>query len=61
MRSRGLWGGWCEGATGIASSTDALDKGPITGGFGDLFGVDGLGDGLWSATGIKDAWTTSDG
>lgn len=50
-----------QGATGIASSTDALDKGPITGGIADIFGVDGLDDGLWSATGIKDAWTTSDG
>lgn len=49
------------GSTGIASFTDAMDKGAITGGIGDLIGVDGLDDGLWSATGIKDAWTTSDG
>ncbi|ELP64230.1 putative T7SS-secreted protein [Streptomyces turgidiscabies] len=49
------------GATGIASFTDAADKGLITGFVGDLAGVDGLDDGLWSATGMKDAWTTSDG
>ncbi|WP_369033624.1 MULTISPECIES: putative T7SS-secreted protein [Streptomyces] len=50
-----------QGATAIASATDGLDKGPIVGGIAGLFGVDGLDDGLWSATGIKDAWTTSDG
>ncbi|WP_053743416.1 putative T7SS-secreted protein [Streptomyces sp. NRRL WC-3618] len=50
-----------RGSTGIASLTDAMDKGAITGWFGDRFGVDGLDDGVWSATGIKDAWTTSDG
>jgi hypothetical protein len=50
-----------RGSTGIASFTDAMDKGAITGWIGDRVGVDGLDDGLWSATGIKDAWTTSDG
>ncbi|MDX3747856.1 putative T7SS-secreted protein [Streptomyces sp. AK08-02] len=49
------------GATGIASLTDAMDKGVITGWVGDRLRVDGLDDGVWSATGIKDAWTTSDG
>ncbi|MFF3488119.1 putative T7SS-secreted protein [Streptomyces sp. NPDC002701] len=49
------------GATGIATFTDAMDKGAITGRIGEAVGVGGLDDGLWSATGIKDAWTTSDG
>uniref|UniRef100_A0AAU2A0S1 Putative T7SS secretion signal domain-containing protein n=1 Tax=Streptomyces sp. NBC_00093 TaxID=2975649 RepID=A0AAU2A0S1_9ACTN len=49
------------GSTGIASATDAMDKGEITGWVGDRLGIDGLDDGVWSATGIKDAWTTSDG
>ncbi|WP_051744523.1 putative T7SS-secreted protein [Streptomyces yerevanensis] len=48
-------------STGIASFTDAADKGPITSRIGDRIGVDGLDDGLWSATGVKDAWTTSNG
>jgi hypothetical protein len=49
------------GSTAVASTTDLLDKGDITGKIGDLVGVQGLDDGVWSATGIKDAMTTSDG
>ncbi|MFF8934856.1 putative T7SS-secreted protein [Streptomyces paradoxus] len=49
------------GSTAVASTTDLLDKGDITGKIGDLVGVQGLDDGVWSATGIKDATTTSDG
>ncbi|MFH8659529.1 hypothetical protein [Streptomyces afghaniensis] len=49
------------GSTAVASTTDLLDKGKITGEIGDLVGVQGLGDGVWSATGIKDATTTSNG
>ncbi|AZP19630.1 hypothetical protein EJC51_28305 [Streptomyces aquilus] len=49
------------GSTAIASTTDALDKGEITGWVGDRVGIQGLDDGVWSATGIKDATTTSDG
>lgn len=49
------------GSTAIASTTDALDKGEITGWVGDHVGVQGLDDGVWSATGVKDATTTSDG
>ncbi|MFF3845417.1 putative T7SS-secreted protein [Streptomyces sp. NPDC002328] len=52
-----LW----QGSTMIASTTDALDKGLITGSIGDLVGVDGLDEGVWDATGLKDATTTSDG
>ncbi|MEU1202815.1 putative T7SS-secreted protein [Streptomyces sp. NPDC005813] len=50
-----------KGSTGIASATDVLDKGEITGSIARPFGVDGLDDGAWSATGVKDAWTTSNG
>ncbi|MFF4347707.1 putative T7SS-secreted protein [Streptomyces sp. NPDC001530] len=49
------------GSTGIASVTDILDKGEITGWIGDHVGIKGLDDGVWSATGAKDAWTTSNG
>jgi hypothetical protein len=49
------------GSTAVASTTDLLDKGKITGEIGDLVGVQGLEDGVWSATGIKDATTTSNG
>ncbi|MER7486220.1 putative T7SS-secreted protein [Streptomyces sp. NPDC126497] len=49
------------GSTAIASTTDLLDKGKITEAAGDLVGVQGLEDGVWSATGIKDATTTSNG
>jgi hypothetical protein len=49
------------GSTFVASSTDLLDKGEITGWIGDHVGIPGLDDGVWSATGIKDATTTSDG
>ncbi|MER8224066.1 putative T7SS-secreted protein [Streptomyces sp. NPDC094143] len=49
------------GSTAVASTTDLLDKGEITGKIGDLVGVQGLDDGVWSATGIKDATTTSNG
>ncbi|CAL9475982.1 putative T7SS-secreted protein [Streptomyces sp. Tu 3180] len=49
------------GSTAIASTTDLLDKGKITEPVGDLVGVQGLDDGVWSATGIKDATTTSNG
>ncbi|MEU9554941.1 putative T7SS-secreted protein [Streptomyces fumanus] len=49
------------GSTAIASTTDALDKGPVTGWIGDRVGVSGLGEGVWDATGVKDATTTSDG
>ncbi|MFI8218009.1 putative T7SS-secreted protein [Streptomyces sp. NPDC085932] len=49
------------GSTAVASTTDLLDKGEITGKIGDLVGVQGLDDGVWSATGIKGATTTSNG
>ncbi|MET9912717.1 putative T7SS-secreted protein [Streptomyces sp. NPDC006476] len=49
------------GSTGFASATDLLDKGEITGWVGDHIGVKGLDDGVWSATGVKDATTTSSG
>jgi hypothetical protein len=49
------------GSTAVASVTDALDKGEITGLAGDLVGSQALDDGVWSATGVKDATTTSDG
>ncbi|MGC9409551.1 putative T7SS-secreted protein [Streptomyces sp. DZ1-3] len=49
------------GSTAVASATDALDKGEITGWIGDHAGIQGLDDGVWSATGVKDATTTSDG
>ena len=49
------------GSTGFASATDLLDKGEITGWVGDHVGVKGLDDGIWSATGVKDATTTSSG
>ncbi|CAL9541536.1 hypothetical protein SUDANB15_04223 [Streptomyces sp. enrichment culture] len=49
------------GSTAIASTTDLLDKGKITDAVGDLVGVQGLEDGVWSATGIKDATTTGNG
>jgi hypothetical protein len=49
------------GSTAVASTTDLLDKGKITGEIGDLVGVQGWDDGIWSATGIKDATTTSNG
>ncbi|MEV6884911.1 putative T7SS-secreted protein [Streptomyces sp. NPDC051135] len=49
------------GSTAVASTTDALDKGEITGWAGDQVGIQGLDDGIWSATGVKDATTTSDG
>lgn len=49
------------GSTAVASTTDALDKGEITGWIGDHVGIQGLDDGVWSATGVKDATTTSDG
>lgn len=49
------------GSTAFASATDLLDKGELTGWVGDHIGVHGLDDGVWSATGIKDATTTSDG
>lgn len=49
------------GSTFVASATDLLDKGEITGWIGDHVGVGGLHDGVWSATGVKDATTTGDG
>ncbi|MET7451254.1 putative T7SS-secreted protein [Streptomyces sp. NPDC005574] len=49
------------GSTAVASSTDLLDKGELTGWIGDRVGIPGLDDGVWSATGIKEATTTSDG
>jgi hypothetical protein len=49
------------GSTFVASGTDLLDKGEITGWIGDHVGIGGLDDGVWSATGVKDATTTSDG
>ncbi|MGW6485921.1 MULTISPECIES: putative T7SS-secreted protein [unclassified Streptomyces] len=49
------------GSTGIASATDLLDKGEITGWVGDHVGIPGLDEGVWSATGVKEAWTTSNG
>lgn len=50
-----------QGTTAVATFVDAADKGPLTQYVGDLMGTDALDDGLWSATGIKDAWTTSNG
>ncbi|WP_461083449.1 putative T7SS-secreted protein [Streptomyces deserti] len=50
-----------QGTTAVATFVDAADKGPLTAQVGDLLGTDALDDGLWSATGIKDAWTTSNG
>ncbi|MEU9344412.1 putative T7SS-secreted protein [Streptomyces sp. NPDC048278] len=50
-----------QGTTAVASFIDGADKGELTQYVGDLFGTDALDDGLWAATGIKDAWTTSDG
>lgn len=49
------------GSTAIATTTDVLDKGKITEPIGDHVGIQGLNDGVWSATGVKDATTTSDG
>ncbi|MET8895022.1 putative T7SS-secreted protein [Streptomyces albogriseolus] len=49
------------GSTAVASTTDLLDKGEVTGPVGDLAGVPGLDDGVWGATGIKAATTTSNG
>ncbi|MCZ4508844.1 hypothetical protein O3Q52_11640 [Streptomyces sp. ActVer] len=49
-----------QGTTATATFLDAADKGKLTAPLGDAIGVD-LGDGLWSATGIKDTWTTSNG
>jgi hypothetical protein len=49
------------GSTAIASTTDAVDKGPVTGWIGDHVGVPGLGEGVWDATGVKDATTASNG
>ncbi|MEU1697653.1 putative T7SS-secreted protein [Streptomyces pseudogriseolus] len=49
------------GSTAVASATDLLDKGEVTGPVGDLAGVPGLDDGVWEATGIKTATTTSNG
>ncbi|MFE2050366.1 putative T7SS-secreted protein [Streptomyces sp. NPDC059459] len=49
------------GSTAVASTTDVLDKGEITGPAGELLGIQGLDDGVWSATGAKDATTMSDG
>jgi hypothetical protein len=43
-----------QGATLTASVTDFADK-------GDVWKHAGLPDGLWAATGVKDAMTTSDG
>ncbi|MFJ6982530.1 MULTISPECIES: putative T7SS-secreted protein [unclassified Streptomyces] len=51
-----LW----QGSTALAVTTDALDKGPLTGVPGELMGVD-MSDGLWDALGLKNATTTSDG
>ncbi|MFI6661724.1 putative T7SS-secreted protein [Streptomyces sp. NPDC050523] len=50
-----------QGTTAVASFIDAADKKQLTAPIGDLLGTDALDDGLWAATGIKDAWTTSDG
>jgi hypothetical protein len=49
------------GSTAVASTTDLLDKGEVTGPVGDLAGVSGLDDGVWEATGVKAAMTTSNG
>ncbi|MCX5005534.1 hypothetical protein OHB05_23395 [Streptomyces sp. NBC_00638] len=50
-----------QGTTAVATFIDAADKGKLTAPIGHALGTDALKDGLWSATGIKDAWTTSDG
>lgn len=50
-----------QGTTAVATFIDAADKGKLTAPIGDAIGTDALDDGLWSATGIKDAWTTSNG
>ncbi len=49
------------GSTAVASTTDLLDKGEVTGHVGDLAGVPGLDEGVWEATGIKATTTTSNG
>ncbi|WP_328670780.1 putative T7SS-secreted protein [Streptomyces sp. NBC_00328] len=50
-----------QGTTAVATFIDAADKGKLTAPIGHALGTDALDDGLWSATGIKDAWTTSNG
>ncbi|WP_437071068.1 putative T7SS-secreted protein [Streptomyces sp. enrichment culture] len=50
-----------QGTTAAATFIDAADKKQITAPVGDALGTDALDDGLWGATGIKDAWTTSNG
>ncbi|MET8132029.1 putative T7SS-secreted protein [Streptomyces sp. NPDC005251] len=50
-----------QGTTAVATFIDAADKGKLTAPIGHALGTDALKDGLWSATGIKDAWTTSNG
>lgn len=50
-----------QGTTAAASAIDLADKKEIWQPVGDLIGTDALDDGLWSATGVKDAWTTSNG
>ncbi|MGW1062941.1 putative T7SS-secreted protein [Streptomyces aureus] len=50
-----------QGTTAVASFIDAADKGKLTAPIGHALGTDALNDGLFSATGIKDAWTTSNG
>ncbi|MHB9852809.1 putative T7SS-secreted protein [Streptomyces krungchingensis] len=50
-----------QASTGVASFIDAADKKELTAPIGHVFSSDVLDDGLWAATGIKDAWTTSNG
>ncbi|WP_330306564.1 MULTISPECIES: putative T7SS-secreted protein [unclassified Streptomyces] len=50
-----------QGTTAAATFIDAADKKELTAPIGHALGTDALDDGLWAATGIKDAWTTSNG
>ncbi|MFF0204153.1 putative T7SS-secreted protein [Streptomyces sp. NPDC005017] len=50
-----------QGTTAAATFIDAADKQQITAPIGDMLDTDALDGGLWGATGIKDAWTTSNG
>jgi hypothetical protein len=50
-----------QGTTAAATFIDAADKGKLTAPIGHALGTDALSDGLWAATGIKDAWTSSNG
>ncbi|MFD4410386.1 putative T7SS-secreted protein [Streptomyces sp. NPDC058251] len=50
-----------QGTTAAATFIDAADKKELMAPIGHALGTDALDDGLWSATGIKESWTTSNG